>query len=267
MGERRRLGFEQGRFRRDRNRVGDLAQLEPHVGPYAILGMQRDPLPDGLFESGAFDVNIVRANTQGTDGVGPRIGCLGHPGLVRITIDYDDPCAGNGSAGNVRDYPCNHAHVLLPQSNSRGQQKPKNCRKLSHVPPPDPDGIPGKSIWTPLYVKTCSGSSLLFCMFLGDSCLRADRQLITLGSVKRAILLVALTLSFVTLPSPAEQTRKYVCLIDPQVSSEEPGSCVVCGYELIAADLAASGYIAFSCAEHREIQQSIPGKCPTCGRN
>jgi hypothetical protein len=90
--------------------------------------------------------------------------------------------------------------------------------------------------------------------------------LIELGSVKRAILLLALTLSFVTLPSPAQEARKYVCLIDPQVSSEEPGTCAVCGYDLIAADLAASGYIAFTCSEHREIQQSIPGKCPKCER-
>ena len=62
-------------------------------------------------------------------------------------------------------------------------------------------------------------------------------------------------------------TGTEVCLlIDPQVSSQEPGICAVCGNELIAADLAASGYVAFTCAAHREIQQSIPGKCPKCGR-
>jgi hypothetical protein len=95
--------------------------------------MQRDSFPDGLFESGAFDRNIVGSHTQRTDGIGSRIRCLGHPGFVRITIDYDDPCPRDGGAGNVRDHAGDHSHVLLPPGNTSRKQKPKNDRQLSHV--------------------------------------------------------------------------------------------------------------------------------------
>ena len=84
--------------------------------------------------------------------------------------------------------------------------------------------------------------------------------------MKHLLLLSALTFTWAAIPGTSQPARKYVCLLDLQVSSEEPGTCTVCGNELVPADLAASGYVAFTCTEHREIQQSIPGKCPKCGR-
>src|SRR5687768_3157222 len=62
----------------------------------------------------------------------------------------------------------------------------------------------------------------------------------------------------------AEQEKKFVCLVDLQVTSDQPGSCPVCGAQLVPAELA--GLISFSCPDHREIQQSIPGLCPKCGK-
>src|SRR5437899_7538428 len=53
---------------------------------------------------------------------------------------------------------------------------------------------------------------------------------------------------------------RYVCLLDPEVSSDRPIPCPVCGYDLIPEELARSGLAAFTCPEHREIQQSTPGK-------
>lgn len=76
------------------------------------------------------------------------------------------------------------------------------------------------------------------------------------------VLLMLLVPSFVA-PFVAQEKR-YICLLDHQVSSAASGSCPVCGFELVAAELA--GIIAFTCPDHPEIQQSIPGRCPKCSK-
>ena len=78
------------------------------------------------------------------------------------------------------------------------------------------------------------------------------------------MLVLALLLTAGISTTGAEQAKKFVCLVDLQVTSDQPGACPVCGAELVPAELA--GVISFSCPDHPEIQQSIPGFCPKCGK-
>jgi hypothetical protein len=66
--------------------------------------------------------------------------------------------------------------------------------------------------------------------------------------------------------SGAQQPGRYVCLLDPEVSSPTPGACLVCGFDMIPEELARSGFASFRCPDHPEVQQSRPGVCPKCGR-
>ena len=52
----------------------------------------------------------------------------------------------------------------------------------------------------------------------------------------------------------------YTCSMHPEITSDKPGKCPICGMELVQK--AASQY---TCPMHPEVLSSSPGKCPKCG--
>ncbi len=60
------------------------------------------------------------------------------------------------------------------------------------------------------------------------------------------------------------------CPMHPQIEQDRPGSCPICGMDLVAvapAPPAASGggdAAVHTCPMHPEIEQAGPGRCPTC---
>ncbi|HEV8211383.1 MAG TPA: heavy metal translocating P-type ATPase [Vicinamibacterales bacterium] len=66
-------------------------------------------------------------------------------------------------------------------------------------------------------------------------------------------------------PSPAGAT--FICPMDPEVRSSQPGACPKCGMAL-EADLsnpAALTRTEYTCPMHPEIVRDAPGACPICG--
>jgi Cu+-exporting ATPase len=66
-------------------------------------------------------------------------------------------------------------------------------------------------------------------------------------------------------PSPAGAT--FMCPMDPEVRSSQPGACPKCGMAL-EADLsnpAALTRTEYTCPMHPEIVRDAPGACPICG--
>ena len=61
--------------------------------------------------------------------------------------------------------------------------------------------------------------------------------------------------------------RRYICPMDPEVSSPHPGACPKCGMALEPdlSDPAALMKVEYTCPMHPEIVQDGPGACPICG--
>ncbi len=61
---------------------------------------------------------------------------------------------------------------------------------------------------------------------------------------------------------------KYVCEMHPEVVSDKPGKCPICGSNLV---LSKKGQMKmevmkiYTCPMHLEEQSNKPGKCPKCG--
>ena len=69
----------------------------------------------------------------------------------------------------------------------------------------------------------------------------------------------------VAAPPPAGAT--FICPMDPEVRSSQPGACPKCGMAL-EADLsnpAALTRTEYTCPMHPEIVRDAPGTCPICG--
>ena len=73
-------------------------------------------------------------------------------------------------------------------------------------------------------------------------------------------------------PSPkltktqAQSHTKYVCPMDPEVVSEQPGACPKCGMALEPEmPLAPLTKVEYTCPMHPEIVRDEPGSCPICG--
>jgi membrane fusion protein, copper/silver efflux system len=74
----------------------------------------------------------------------------------------------------------------------------------------------------------------------------------------------------------AEQKPKYVCPMHPNVASDHPGDCPICGMKLILATASTAGAKAESkataaakatyvCPMHPSVTSDHPGDCPICG--
>jgi RND family efflux transporter MFP subunit len=74
----------------------------------------------------------------------------------------------------------------------------------------------------------------------------------------------------------AGEQQLWTCGMHPQVISEEPGQCPICGMDLVpmgmgepghdhAATVAASAAAVWTCEEHPEIEELAPGECPIDG--
>jgi FtsP/CotA-like multicopper oxidase with cupredoxin domain len=53
----------------------------------------------------------------------------------------------------------------------------------------------------------------------------------------------------------------YGCPMHPEVTSDQPGRCPICGMKLLATAAA----IAYACPMHPEVTSDQPGRCPKCG--
>jgi FtsP/CotA-like multicopper oxidase with cupredoxin domain len=62
-------------------------------------------------------------------------------------------------------------------------------------------------------------------------------------------------------PDPGTPTS-YTCPMHPEVTSEGPGKCPVCGMKLMPQ---APQPTTYTCPMHPEVTSEGPGKCPTCG--
>jgi len=73
----------------------------------------------------------------------------------------------------------------------------------------------------------------------------------------------------------AAEGTTYTCPMHPEVTSDKPGECPVCGMDLIpaeevaeaeeTAETAATAAVSYTCPMHAEVTSDKPGECPTCG--
>ncbi len=72
---------------------------------------------------------------------------------------------------------------------------------------------------------------------------------------------------------PKDEAVTYTCPMHPEVVSNEPGECPICGMDLVANDQDQAGNATavegqmYTCPMHPEVVSNEPGKCPTCGMN
>jgi predicted RNA-binding Zn-ribbon protein involved in translation (DUF1610 family) len=52
----------------------------------------------------------------------------------------------------------------------------------------------------------------------------------------------------------------YTCTMHPDVTSDKPGQCPVCGMDLVQKTAEQ-----YTCPMHPEVTGTAPGKCPECG--
>ena len=68
-----------------------------------------------------------------------------------------------------------------------------------------------------------------------------------------------------------ESATEYTCAMHPQIRSNEPGTCPICGMELIPVESGGSNQASqeakteYTCAMHPQIRSDEPGTCPICG--
>src|SRR5262249_54047217 len=65
--------------------------------------------------------------------------------------------------------------------------------------------------------------------------------------------------------SSAETSKpaRYICPMDPEVTSDKPGACPKCGMAVEPAVLSQG--IDYVCPMHPEVVSDRPGSCPICG--
>jgi Cu+-exporting ATPase len=66
-------------------------------------------------------------------------------------------------------------------------------------------------------------------------------------------------------PPSAPAGTNWVCPMDPEVKSDEPGPCPKCGMALEPASPAPLTRTEWTCPMHPQIVRNAPGSCPICG--
>jgi FtsP/CotA-like multicopper oxidase with cupredoxin domain len=61
---------------------------------------------------------------------------------------------------------------------------------------------------------------------------------------------------------PAGSTVVFTCPMHPEVITNEPGRCPICGMKLLATEAAP---IAYACPMHPDVRSAEAGRCPKCG--
>lgn len=108
-----------------------------------------------------------------------------------------------------------------------------------------------------------------------------SKKLQIIGLLVGALLLAGGTVFFTQVPARdshaehAHAAATYTCPMHPQIQSEKPGECPLCGMDLVAAPSkpapakqaagateAKAGYI---CPMHPQITSDKPSECPICG--
>jgi Cu(I)/Ag(I) efflux system membrane fusion protein len=61
----------------------------------------------------------------------------------------------------------------------------------------------------------------------------------------------------------------YTCTMHPEVISDKPGKCPICGMKLVKKEIKKEDLdeLVYTCPMHPEIRSDKPGKCPICGMN
>ncbi|MGE5107190.1 MAG: heavy metal-binding domain-containing protein [Sphingobacteriales bacterium] len=65
-------------------------------------------------------------------------------------------------------------------------------------------------------------------------------------------------------------TEGYSCPMHPDIKSDKPGKCSICGMDLLRSEkekLKRQTVKLYSCPMHPEITSNKPGKCSKCGMN
>ena len=60
----------------------------------------------------------------------------------------------------------------------------------------------------------------------------------------------------------------YSCPMHPQITSDKPGNCSICGMTLNLSTkekMKYSNMKLYTCPMHPEVKSDKPGKCPKCG--
>ncbi len=60
------------------------------------------------------------------------------------------------------------------------------------------------------------------------------------------------------------QTKTYVCPMHPKVQSDKPGTCPICGMDLVEKETSVAADV-YVCPMHPQIKQDHAGSCPICG--
>jgi Cu(I)/Ag(I) efflux system membrane fusion protein len=69
--------------------------------------------------------------------------------------------------------------------------------------------------------------------------------------------------------SPSGMVTIYTCPMHPEVISDKPGNCPICGMKLVKKEIKKEDLdkLVYTCPMHPEIRSNKPGKCPVCGMN
>jgi len=65
--------------------------------------------------------------------------------------------------------------------------------------------------------------------------------------------------------SPAPAGTRYSCPMDPEIVTDHPDSCPICGMALEPLTFQATTKLQWTCPMHPEILRDEPGECPICG--